>query len=81
VEALREGRIAGAGIDVYENEPALTPGLADLQNAVLTPHIGSATLESRTAMAAQAVLNLKEGLSGKVLPNIVNPDVVTKRRT
>ena len=79
VEALREGRIAGAGIDVYENEPALTPGLADLHNAVLTPHIGSATLESRTAMAAQAALNLKEGLGGKILPNIVNPDAATKR--
>ncbi|HTZ40052.1 MAG TPA: hypothetical protein VMB77_07845, partial [Syntrophales bacterium] len=62
-------------------EPALTPGLADLHNAVLTPHIGSATLESRTAMAAQAALNLKEGLGGKILPNIVNPDIVTKRRT
>ncbi len=80
VEALREGRIAGAGIDVYENEPELAPGLVQLPNAVLTPHIGSATIESRTAMAAQAVLNLKEGLEGKVLPNIVNPDVISKRR-
>lgn len=80
VEALREGRIAGAGIDVYENEPELAPGLAQLPNAVLTPHIGSATIESRTAMADQAALNLKEGLDGKVLPNIVNPDVVSKRQ-
>jgi glyoxylate reductase len=81
VVALRDGLIAGAGIDVYENEPDLAPGLADLRNAVLTPHIGSATIESRTAMAAQAALNLKEGLGGKVLPNIVNPEVAMNRRS
>jgi glyoxylate reductase len=81
VEALRNGLIAGAGIDVYENEPDLAPGLADLRNAVLTPHIGSATIESRTAMAAQAALNLKEGLGGKLLPNIVNPEVAMNRRS
>ena len=79
VEALREGRIAGAGIDVYENEPELAPGLAQLPNAVLTPHIGSATIESRTAMAAQAALNLKEGLAGRVPSNIVNPIAGSKR--
>jgi glyoxylate reductase len=81
VDALRKGQIAGAGIDVYENEPALTPGLVEIPNAVLTPHLGSATLESRTAMAAQAALNLKEGLGGKVLPNLVNPDVAMNRRS
>jgi glyoxylate reductase len=81
VDALKKGQIAGAGIDVYENEPALTPGLAEIPNAVLTPHIGSATLESRTAMAAQAALNLKEGMSGNVLPNIVNPQVLSSRRS
>ena len=81
MEALRKGRIAGAGLDVYEDEPLLAPGLADLPNAVLTPHLGSATLESRTAMAAQAALNLKEGLGGKLLPNIVNPEVAMNRRS
>jgi glyoxylate reductase len=81
VAALRKGRIACAGLDVYEDEPLLAPGLADLPNAVLTPHLGSATLESRTAMAAQAALNLKEGLGGKVLPNIVNPEVAMNRRS
>jgi glyoxylate reductase len=81
VAALRKGRIAGAGLDVYEDEPLLAPGLADLPNAVLTPHLGSATLESRTAMAAQAALNLKEGLGGKLLPNIVNPEVAMNRRS
>jgi glyoxylate reductase len=81
VEALRKGRIAGAGLDVYEDEPLLAPGLADLPNAVLTPHLGSATLESRTAMAAQAAPNLKEGLGGKVLPNIVNPEMAVNRRS
>jgi glyoxylate reductase len=81
VNALRKGQIAGAGIDVYENEPSLSPGLAEISNAVLTPHIGSATLESRTAMATQAALNLKEGMSGKMLPNIVNPQVSLNRRS
>jgi glyoxylate reductase len=81
VIALRKGQIAGAGIDVYENEPSLSPGLAEIPNAVLTPHIGSATLESRTAMATQAALNLKEGMSGKMLPNIVNPQVSLNRRS
>jgi glyoxylate reductase len=81
VDALRKGQIAGAGLDTYENEPALTPGLAEIPNAVLTPHIGSATLESRTAMAAHAALNLKEGLIGKMLPNIVNPLVSSNRRS
>jgi glyoxylate reductase len=81
VNALRKGQIAGAGIDVYENEPSLSPRLAEISNAVLTPHIGSATLESRTAMATQAALNLKEGMSGKMLPNIVNPQVSLNRRS
>ena len=55
--------------------------LAQLPNAVLTPHIGSATIESRTAMAAQAAQNLKEGLEGKVPPNLVNPDAISKSRS
>ncbi len=74
--ALQKGAIAGAGLDVYENEPALTPGLAELSNVVLLPHVGSATLETRAAMAAMAVRNLIAGLSGQRPPNLVNPEVL-----
>jgi glyoxylate reductase len=64
-EALRDNKIAGAGLDVYENEPELTPGLADLKNVVLLPHVGSATLETRTKMAQLAAENLLAGLRGE----------------
>ena len=57
VEALREGRIAGAGLDVYEDEPNIHPGLLALENVVLLPHIGSATVETRAVMAALAARN------------------------
>ncbi len=65
VEALRENKIAGAGLDVYENEPNLAPGLAGLSNAVLLPHVGSATLETRNKMARLAAENLLAGLRGE----------------
>ena len=78
--ALQRGMIAGAGLDVYENEPALTPGLADLPNVVLLPHVGSATLETRTAMAAMAARNLIDGLGGQRPPNLVNPEVLPPAR-
>jgi lactate dehydrogenase-like 2-hydroxyacid dehydrogenase len=57
VEALRNRTIAGAGLDVYEHEPAIQPGLLELENVVLLPHLGSATVETRTAMAVLAVRN------------------------
>jgi glyoxylate reductase len=79
VEALRSGAIAGAGIDVYENEPALEPGLSGMENAVLLPHVGSGTLETRTKMAEMAVESLLIGLSGKVPPRLVNPEVFRKK--
>ena len=79
VRALREGWIAGCGLDVYEDEPRLTPGLADCPNAVLTPHIASATLETRTRMAEMAVENLLAGLAGRRPPNLVNPQVLAER--
>ncbi len=72
VEALRSGTIAGAGLDVYEHEPTLTPGLTDLENVVLLPHVGSATVETRTAMAGLAAENLLAGLRGEVPPNCLN---------
>ena len=78
--ALQQGVIAGAGLDVYENEPALTPGLAEQANVVLLPHVGSATLETRTGMAAMAARNLIAGLSGQRPPNLVNPEILSPSR-
>ncbi len=80
LQALKKKKIGGAGLDVYENEPALTPGLAELDNVILLPHVGSGTLETRFRMASMAVENLIAGLNGKVPPNIVNPDVLSHRR-
>jgi glyoxylate reductase len=65
VEALQSGKLAGAGLDVYEHEPAIHPALLPMPNVVLLPHIGSATLETRTAMAMLAVENTLDVLSGR----------------
>ena len=75
VEALRSDRIAGAGLDVYEHEPAMAPGLADCPNAVLLPHIGSATHATRDRMATMAAENALAHLRGERAPNCVNPEV------
>jgi glyoxylate reductase len=72
VEALKQGRIRAAGLDVYENEPTLSPGLAELENVVLLPHFGSATVETRTRMANMAADNLLAGLRGERPPNCLN---------
>jgi lactate dehydrogenase-like 2-hydroxyacid dehydrogenase len=71
VEALKKGTIAGAGLDVFENEPALTPGLAECENVVLTPHIASATTETRGEMAAVAAQAILDALAGKVPQHVV----------
>ena len=76
VEALRERRIAGAGLDVYENEPRLHPGLLELENAVLLPHIGSATVFTRRRMALTAAENLLAMLKGERPPNCLNPEAI-----
>ena len=75
VRALREKRIAGAGLDVYENEPDLAQGLTGLDNAVLLPHIGSATRQTRLRMAMTAVENIVAGLKGERVPNLVNTEL------
>lgn len=75
VAALKRGKIAGTGLDVYEREPHLSPGLAKLDNVVLLPHIGSATEDTRGQMAVVAVRNAVAMLRGKRPTNIVNPEV------
>jgi glyoxylate reductase len=75
VEALRGGVIAGAALDVYEGEPSLAPGLAELQNVVLLPHIASASHDTRGAMARMAAANALCHLRGERAPNILNPQV------
>ena len=80
VEALRENKIRGAGLDVYEDEPVLTPGLTELENVVLLPHVGSGTIETRVKMASMAIENLVAGLKGKIPPNLVNPEALSQRR-
>lgn len=72
VEALRERRLFAAGLDVYEEEPKLAEGLMELDNAVLLPHIGSATHAAREGMARMAVNNLLVALKGQAPPNAVN---------
>jgi lactate dehydrogenase-like 2-hydroxyacid dehydrogenase len=71
VEALRAGQIAGAGLDVYEYEPKVTPALLEMENVTLLPHVGTAALEVRTAMGLMAVDNLIAFAEGRALPNPV----------
>lgn len=74
VQALREGVIAGAGLDVFEDEPRLAPGLAELPNTVLLPHIGSATVSVRAEMARLSALNAMAMAEGRVPPHMVAPE-------
>ncbi|MFT3666296.1 2-hydroxyacid dehydrogenase [Piscinibacter sp.] len=74
--ALRERRIAAAGLDVFEGEPKVHPDLLSVPNVVLTPHIASATVATRRAMAALAVDNLIAALTGGTPPTPVNPQVL-----
>jgi glyoxylate reductase len=78
VRALKRGRIAGAGLDVYEREPQPAPGLTKLPNVVLAPHIASASVETRRNMSNMAVANCVAGLTGERPPNLVNPDVLDR---
>lgn len=78
VKALKEGEIWGAGLDVFENEPEMEPGLAELDNVVVVPHIASATIETRTKMGLMAVNNILAVFRGENPPQIVNPEVLDK---
>lgn len=78
VAALGSRTIAGAGLDVYEREPQMAAGLADLDNVVVLPHIGSATTSSRTGMALLAARNLLAMLRGERPESCLNPEIYLK---
>jgi glyoxylate reductase len=75
VEALTAKKIAGAGLDVYEREPAIHPGLIPMANVLLAPHIASATVRTRSEMSAMAARNMATAVRGGRPPNLVNPEV------
>ena len=81
VRAVREGKIAGAGLDVFEREPEIEPELFAMENIILAPHIASASHETRLRMCMMAADNLIAALKGERPPNLVNPEVWDKRRT
>jgi len=73
VEALRTGEIFAAGLDVFENEPEVHEGLLELENVVIIPHLGSATVDTRNAMGMLAVENVFAALDGRRPPTLLNP--------
>jgi glyoxylate reductase len=79
VTALQNRQIAGAGLDVFEREPLITPALLAMPNVVLTPHLGSAVSETRSALANAVADNLLALIEGRRPPNIVNPEVLGNR--
>jgi glyoxylate reductase len=76
IEALRSGKLAGAGLDVFENEPQVPPALTAMDNVTLLPHVGSATTETRLRMSILAADNLLLALRGQRPPNLVNPQAL-----
>ncbi|MGB7170466.1 MAG: NAD(P)-dependent oxidoreductase [Acidobacteriaceae bacterium] len=70
IEALKSGRVAVAGLDVYEGEPKLNPGYAEFKNTFLLPHIGAATIESRTSMGMVALDNIDAVLNVTPAPSL-----------
>jgi glyoxylate reductase len=75
VQALTAKKLAGAGLDVYEREPAVHPGLLSMPNVVLAPHIASATVRTRSEMSAMAARNMATAVRGGRPPNLLNPEV------
>lgn len=79
VEALRDGIIGGAGLDVFEWEPELAPGLTELSNVVLTPHVATSTMDTRIAMGELCTQNIFAAIDGKMPPTCLNPEAKDKR--
>jgi glyoxylate reductase len=79
-QALRDGEIFGAGLDVFEKEPDVHPDLLELENAVIVPHLGSATVETRNAMGMLAAENLIAALEGRKPQTLINPEVWEQSR-
>src|ERR671936_1963426 len=77
--ALRQGQIFAAGLDVFEKEPEVHPELLELDNVVVIPHLGSATVDTRIAMGMLAAENLISALEGRQPPTLLNPEVWEKR--
>ena len=77
--ALKEHWIFSAGLDVYEHEPKIHKDLLTLPNVVLAPHLGSATIDTRSNMARMAAENMIAGLHGQLPPNCVNPEAYRKK--
>lgn len=75
VESLVQGKLAGAGLDVYEKEPIIPPELLELHNVVVTPHIGTDTMETRLAMARESARNIIDFFSGRQPFHVINPEV------
>ncbi len=80
VDALKNKQIAGAGLDVFENEPHVEPELLRMENVVVAPHIGSGSYETRMKMCMMAAANLLAWVRGQRPPNLVNPEVWNRRR-
>lgn len=76
ISALRQRRLCGAGLDVFEGEPKFNPGFLELDNVALTPHIGSSSHATRMAMAMRAADNLIAALAGRRPPDLLNPEVL-----
>ena len=80
VSALREGKVGGTGLDVFDNEPNINPELLAMENVILTPHIASSTIEARNKMGEQAVSAILDTFSNTKPQNLVNEEVWDKRR-
>jgi lactate dehydrogenase-like 2-hydroxyacid dehydrogenase len=78
IAALKSGQVAAAGLDTYEGEPKLNPGYLSLKNVFLLPHVGSATIETRTAMGMLALDNVEAVLKGLPAPSLLTPESVGK---
>jgi len=80
VEALRAGRLGGAGLDVFEEEPNPHPALLGMRNVVMLPHLGTSTEAGRRALAGRVVRNVRAFAAGRRPPDLLNPEAWPRRR-